>query len=376
MSQVLIEGANSIDRINEILDLYPHTKILLVTGRNSYQSCGAKEKLDALLSDRNVIPFSDFTPNPKDNDVIKGVNLFNTEGCDLILVVGGGSPLDIAKLIKYYAHEKVLFNHSLAKRSGKINSIPLIAIPTTAGSGSEATHFAVLYIEDVKHSIADQSILPDVVILEPSFLINSPKHITRCSGIDAFCQSIESIWNIYSTDESSIMAKEALNLMIKNLQTHLDQPSIDTANAIQKGSYLAGKAINITKTTAPHAMSYALTSKFDICHGQAVAVYLPTALELNARVDETTVANNTTIETVKAAMDIIYQAFNVVNEHECSVAIRKFIESIGLKTTLNELGVKLENRDELLATVNLERLANNPRKLSKQDLYTIFQESL
>jgi alcohol dehydrogenase class IV len=372
MKQVLVEGINSIDQINGVLDQFPHTKILLVTGKTSYQSCGAKAKLDSLLSNKEVIQFSDFKPNPKDKDVIKGVNLFNQENCDLILAVGGGSPLDIAKLIKFYASEEILFGSDLSQRSQTLDTLPLIAIPTTAGSGSEATHFAVVYIDGVKHSIADESILPDAVILEPSFLVNPPKHITRCSGIDAFCQSIESIWNVYSTNESSHKAKTALHLMKTNLPIHIKEPSVDTAIAIQKGAYLAGQAINITKTTAPHAMSYALTYKYNICHGQAVAVYLPTVLQLNAEVDEKTVSDNTTIQQVKIAMDIIFQEFDTNNALDCAKAIREFMNSINLKTTLSELGVQSEHRDELLATVNIERLANNPRKLGQVDLEKIF----
>jgi len=376
MNQVLLEGVNSIDRINEILDQFPHTKIFLVTGKNSYEVCGAKQKLDSLLSERNVVLFSDFTPNPKDIDVVKGINLFNQNGCDLILAVGGGSPLDIAKLIKFYAHEETLFGESLIKPNIEIESIPLIAIPTTAGSGSEATHFAVVYIDGIKRSITDQSIIPESVVLEPSFLINTPNHITRCSGIDAFCQSIESIWNVYSTDESSALATEALKLIIDNLPTHLNEPSITTANSIQKGAYLAGQAINITKTTAPHAMSYALTSKYGICHGQAVAVYLPAVLKINARVDQNTVAHNTTIERVEIAMATIFSAFNVNSADDCASAIYDFMKSIGLKTSLEQLNVKPEHRSELLSTVNIERLANNPRKLNQADLEEIFDMAL
>ncbi len=376
MNQVLAEGINSICQIDQILAKYQYRKILLVTGKSSYQACGAKDKIESLLSSKEVVFFSDFVTNPMDSDVIKGVNIFNQENCDLIIAIGGGSVLDMAKLIKFYSSEKSLFGIDLIAHGNKPNTIPLIAIPTTAGSGSESTHFAVVYIDGIKHSIADQSVLPDAVILEPSFLLDTPVHITRCSGIDALCQSIESIWNVYSTAESEKFASEALALMLKNLPIHIKQSNLDSATAIQKGAYLAGKAINITKTTAPHAMSYALTSKFGICHGQAVAVYLPAVLLINSQVNNSTVADNSSVEQVEATMSSIYKAFDVNNADQCIYEIHGFMKEVGLKTSLGELGVKAQHREELLSTVNIERLANNPRKLNQADLIEIFDQTL
>ena len=118
MSQVLVEGVNSINRINEVLAKYEFNKILLVTGNKSYRACGAKDKIDTLLSNKDVIFFSDFTPNPKDSDVIKGVNTFNQENCDLIIAVGGGSVLDMAKLIKHYSSKEILFDTELSNVDG------------------------------------------------------------------------------------------------------------------------------------------------------------------------------------------------------------------------------------------------------------------
>lgn len=376
MNQVLAEGVNSIDQINDVLDKYPHSKILIVTGKTSFQACGAKAKFYSLLANEQFAYFSDFTPNPKDNDVVKGVNIFNKNNCDLIIAIGGGSVLDMAKLIKFYSSNEVLFGSRLTKINNPTKSIPLIAIPTTAGSGSEATHFAVVYIGGIKHSIADHSILPDAVILEPSFLLNTPSHITRCSGIDAFCQSIESLWNVNSTSESNKYAIKGLELILQNLPNHVTNSNLNSAIAVQKGAYLSGQAINITKTTAPHAMSYALTSKYGICHGQAVAVYLSAVLQINSEVNKNTVADNISVELVDTALNSIYGAFNTKNANECIVAIHELMKEIGLKISLNELGVTSEHREELLSTVNIERLANNPRKLSQTDLIEIFDRTL
>ena len=158
-------------------------RIFIVHGHKSYQSCGAKALIDELADALEVVDFSDFTENPKIEDVKKGVTSLHQHASELIVGIGGGSAMDMAKLIRHYARREVR----------------LLAIPTTAGTGAESTQFAVCYIDGEKHSVSDSTILPDDVILYPPFTYNNGRYLTSCTGFDALAQAIEAFWNINST---------------------------------------------------------------------------------------------------------------------------------------------------------------------------------
>ena len=175
-----------LSRLKEFSDLYHKKKILLITGKNSFELSGAKKILLNELDKENVIIFNDFSINPKIEDAIRGAELARSKGIDLIIAVGGGSVLDIAKLIKAFFYDKGK-EIELLKQSKEVNDplIPIIAIPTTAGSGSEATHFAVVYIGNEKYSMAAECLLPNAVILDGSLVISGSKYQKTCNALDA-----------------------------------------------------------------------------------------------------------------------------------------------------------------------------------------------
>ncbi|MFH1979283.1 MAG: phosphonoacetaldehyde reductase [Patescibacteria group bacterium] len=333
----------------ELEKILPQTKnIFLVTGKKSYKTSGAEETINKILKKNKVFRFSNFAGNPKIEDVKKGTSLFKKQTYDLIIAVGGGSVIDMAKLIK---------NESMSK-------IPLIAIPTTAGSGSEATHFAVLYVGKVKHSVADRKILPNMTILDPRLSMKLDQKLTATTGMDAFSQAIESYWAIGSTKTSQKYAKESIKLLLKNIEKAIKEPTLAIRRNMLRASNLAGKAINISKTTAPHALSYTLTSYFDVLHGQAVGVFLPAFLEFNYRKSKNKKTINELLELLKCKD--IYEARN---------KIQSLMKNIGLKTTLSELGIEKKNDlEKIVNNVNTERLGNNPAKITKKELKDIIKQ--
>ena len=234
-------------------------KVLLVHGHKSYWSCGAKALIDDFFSHlgTEIVEFDNFSENPKKEDVDKGIALLIQESPEMIISVGGGSVMDMAKLMRFYSHLE----------------IPLLAVPTTAGTGAESTQFAVCYIDGVKHSINDPSILPDSVILYPPFTYQNSLYLTSCTGFDALAQAIESFWNIHATKESDTFALSAIYQIFPILGKERLSP--EDRSALMLGANDAGKAINITRTTVPHALSYTLTSKYGYPHGHAVALCFP-----------------------------------------------------------------------------------------------------
>ncbi len=216
-----------------------------------------------------VIRFSEFTPNPIYASVVEGVKRFREADCDMIAVVGGGSAIDVAKCIKLYANMESSQNYL----SQQIipNRIKLLAVPTTAGTGSEATEFAVVYEGGEKQSISDESCIPSVVVMDPSTLETLPDYHRKSSMMDAFCHAIESFWSIHSTEESRRYSLDAIRIIMEYKDQYLTNKEEGNQQMMQ-GAYIAGKAINIARTTAGHAMCYKLTSLYGIAHGHAAAL--------------------------------------------------------------------------------------------------------
>ena len=216
-----------------------------------------------------MISFSDFLPNPLYESVVRGVRLFQKEKCDSIIAVGGGSAIDVAKCIKLYSNMKGNGeNGEWLKAECIPNEIPFLAMPTTAGTGSEATRYAVIYYDGKKQSITSESIIPDDVLMDPRSLKTLPLYQKKATMCDALCHAIESFWSMNSTNESKDYSKIAINGVLENMKGYLSNTDEGNAGMLMAAHY-AGKAINITQTTAGHAMCYKITSLFGCAHGHA-----------------------------------------------------------------------------------------------------------
>lgn len=265
-------GQNIVKGIAGISPLIQGKKFLLVKD-SAYDFIGLKD----FFGEYPHIEFSDFTPNPLYEQVCSGVELFNREACEIIVAVGGGSTIDVAKCIKLFC--KMDHGINYLKQEAFDSGIPLIAVPTTAGTGSESTRHAVIYYEGVKQSISHSSIVPDYAVLEPSVLKTLPVYQKKCTMLDALCQAIESWWSVHSTDESIGYSQKAITLICKNWESYIFENTDESAAQIMEASNLSGRAINITATTAAHAMSYKITSLYHFPHGHAVAVCMPEVWE-------------------------------------------------------------------------------------------------
>lgn len=223
-------------------------KIFLVHGNSARNLDIGKYFLEL-----DTVSFTDFEPNPQKKSIEKGVEKFLESQADIIMAIGGGSAIDTAKAIKAFSQRNVT----------------LIAVPTTAGSGSESTKFAVFYDGHQNSGIAGDGLIPDAIILEPEVLSTLPEYQKKCTLLDALSQAIESFWSVRSNDISKKFSIKAIELILNNVQGYLQNQNL---TEIMYGSNLAGRAINITGTTAGHGMSYKFTSEYKIPHGAAVAM--------------------------------------------------------------------------------------------------------
>lgn len=270
MAQTVIEIRDGYDAVEAFLRASGVKKLFLVCGAST-EGLPIGEYFRSLpqRSGICVVRFSDYQPNPRYESVVRGVELFCKEGCDMIMAVGGGSGMDVAKCIKLYANMDPGRNY--LEQPIVSNNIPLVAVPTTAGTGSEATRFAVIYYEGEKQSVADTSCIPGTVILDPSALKTLPEYQRKVTMLDALCHAIESCWSVHSTDESRAYALQAIRDILASKDGYLD--NTDTGNAAMlRAANLAGRAINITQTTAGHAMCYKLTGLYGLAHGHAAAL--------------------------------------------------------------------------------------------------------
>ena len=350
-------------------------KGFLVRGKSSFETSGARVFIENLLGTAEVTSFSSFSVNPKIEDLRKGIELFKKGDFSLIIAIGGGSVLDMAKLISVLSHQQAELI-DLITGNAQITDIktPLLAIPTTAGTGSEATHFSVVYINTMKYSVSSPLILPNSVYLSSHFLKGESQYLAACTGLDAFCQAVESVWSVNATIESEGYALKAIELIWNNLQSVVLHRKTLAMEQMIEASYLAGKAINITKTTAPHAISYAFTSFYNIPHGHAVALSLPFFLEFNYALDNDNCTDPRGASDVKARIEKILNLINTDIKSAYAV-LENFFNMLGISIGLLELTEDFDP-NKIAENINFERLRNNPRKVTKHDVLLFLSQSI
>ena len=323
--------------------------VFVVRGKNSYIFCGAADAMKHVCDELyvRITQFLDFSENPKEEEAQAGLSLLMDAKPDVIIAFGGGSAIDTAKLIRHYALTEGV-------------EIPLWAVPTTAGTGAEATKFAVVYKNGVKHSEEAEDIQPNLAILYPPFTYRNNDYLTACTGFDALAQAIEAFWNPNATPDSDHFARNAIMHIHQNLPRCVECPNEYLRDALMKGAYLAGRAINITKTTAPHAFSYAFTSKCGYRHGHAVAITFPFFAKLN-------MANH-------PKNDELRKLLGISADMDLQEYFVRYVNRIGLRYN----GTGDNDLHELLDQVNLDRLKNNPVEIKKDEIEALerFVETL
>jgi alcohol dehydrogenase len=367
-------GIGCINKIDEIIKENAYKKILLVTGKKSYIDSNSKSKLSKYLRSVYTEQFNQFRVNPKLDDAYSGIELLKNTNFDLVIAIGGGSVIDMAKLINIFAVQKsnnmsnYIFDNTLITEKG----LPLVAIPTTSGTGSESTCFSVVYVDDVKYSLSHQFMLPDYAIIDAELSYDLPSHIVASSGMDALSQAIESYWSIKSTKKSKKIASEAIILILGALKNSVDGNKHDKA-IMSKSAHLAGKAINITTTTAPHAISYPITTYFGLQHGHAVALTLGYFFEINYNFEDTDILDDRGAEYVRDTMMELFNMFGVKCALDCKRKWHNLMDSIGLEYNLKNIGISSEREiDKIIDNINIDRLKNNPVRISKYALKEVF----
>lgn len=319
-----------------------------------------KTEIFEYLKQFNPVVFDNIRPNPRFDDMITAAELFRAENCDFMIGAGGGSPMDSAKMIRLMATNDI---SKCLSEPMKNNDIKALFIPTTAGTGSEATKTSVFYLNEVeKTSIANFDFIPDYIIFDEELLKTVPDYQRKCTCLDALCHAIESYWNTKANDESKEYASKAIRLFFKNKDSYLKNETEGNRGMLM-ASYYGGKAINITGTTAAHAMCYNITMNCGTAHGHSVAAGL-------SKIWEYMLGNFNGVNDIrgKAYVEKTFAELDDLMGGDALAAFNGLIDEFGLENPRADKDLI----PVFASKVPDKKLLTNPVALSRQDVEKIY----
>jgi alcohol dehydrogenase len=343
----IIFGTGSLDRLSSLAA----GRALLITSAGHTRR-GTTERLRAQYPDPIVVHDA-VTPNPSISALADVGDIARDATPEVVMALGGGSVIDTAKVARLAVTDRT-FDVRTALSGGyafRSASVPLIAIPTTAGTGSEVTPTATIWDDEArrKHSLADPSLFPSSAVVDPGLASDLDWASTLGPGLDAYAQCFESIWNVNASPVPSRLAMRGLELIpdaLRSLRRDLGDSTARTAMA--EGALLSGLAISQTRTALAHSLSYPVTAHLGLAHGLACALFLPAVLAFNLEGHHG-----------ESTPDLVGDVRSLFDELEVAAAIRA---QIGGSPDLQSLA------DEMLTT---ERSGNNPRPVQRQDVRDI-----
>ncbi len=353
--QHVIRGRGSLNKIIELAGKLGIKRPMIIGG-NTLTS-RLMIRVPALLT---APVFSGYHPNPDLNDAQAGAEMYRKNACDGIISIGGGSAIDTGKAV-----QTLLFSEDMQQiikgRYPEEMKLPHIAVPGTAGSGAEATQNAVVYVNGTKAGLSHPDLRPAGVLLDAELLDSLPEYHKKSCAMDALAQGIESYWCTAANYDSRVHAYLAILGVLDNLKSYLAGDP-HAADEMLDASFQSGKAIQITRTTAAHAMSYQMTKKFGIAHGHAVMLTLPVLWEMLAE-DENTAP--------------VLQELSRLMRLGNPLMVPRLLRGIMIDLNLALPSFPDDETLEILTeSVNPERLANHPVKLSRADIRNAYVRSL
>lgn len=365
---------NSTDDIKNFIQDKNFRKIFVLCGKKSFITSGAEFFFKKLLENKEIYLFYKISKLPVLDELTKIINDIRSFKPDLILAVGGGAIIDYAKIANVVDQKDnlkdLIVNYSYPFKN---RYTKLAVIPTTAGSGAEVTSNAVIYVDDIKYSFESELLIPDNFFLIPEFLISAPNKIKASAGFDAIAQALESLIAKKSTQQSVDYASRSLKISLNSYISFLNDANLKNATEMSIASNLAGKAINISKTTAPHAASYPFTSLFNINHGHAVGLFFENFFKFNYD----NLDKSETSFDLKKRFDLIFDLFDVkdiINFNSKIILIKKQAK---LEDNLSLLNINIEQSSEkIIKGINLLRLGNNPVKIDGKNIYNIISKTI
>ena len=372
----IIFGCGSLSQIGESVLRLGASKVFVVSDADVIAAGWVDLAINYLRqSGLETEIFSALTTNPKDHEVDKGLAHYLQSGCDAIIAVGGGSPVDVAKAVAILATN----GGGLHQYEG-INNItrplpPMVMVPTTAGAGSEVSQFAIIVdtARKLKMSIISKSLVPDIAIVDPELLSTKDSLLAAATGIDALTHGIESFVSLAATPLTDIHALNAIRLISQNLRQAVHDRNDIVANTnMSMASLSAGIAFSNAILGATHAMTHQVDGLLDHHHGETNAAILPHVMAFNLD------ANPEKFGTIAEAMGKHIRGLSSGDAATLAIdAVNEILEDIGLAKGLAEFGIKKGMIKSLSKNALHDAcLVTNPRTASLQDIEDIFHRAL
>ena len=342
-------------------------KIFIITGVNSFNKSGAKQLIAKDIIKKTKIYYKK-NSIPEIKELTKIVTLVKKYEPNIIIAMGGGAVIDYGKIVSVINNVKRIKNLIIRNNIPKKKSYPLIAIPTTSGSGAEVTPNAIIYINKTKYTVDKKIIQPNKYFLIPKLTLSGTKKIKASSGFDAIAQSIESLLSVRSNKRSVFFATKSLKYSLRSYIDFVNRPSYFNAEQMLTAANISGKAIAISKTTAPHAISYPFTAHFGIPHGHAVSLSLDKILMFNYLNIKAAKVNFS----LQERYNLIFKLTKTKNINELILFVKNLKKLSNLEDDFKILGINLnKHKDKILAGINNNRLTNNPVKIKVKDILSI-----
>ena len=376
MPHAVYGGENAMDNITAIIKARGAKKVAMFTDKG-IEGAGLfalpEEAVKASGAEYYVL--DELPPEPSYMAVQKLVDEFKVSGADLIVACGGGSVMDAAKLASVlvtdaYGVKELLDNPGMAQKC-----VPIVLIPTTAGTGAEVTPNAIVAVpeKELKVGIVNENMIADYVILDARMIKNLPRKIAAATGVDALAHCIECFTSNKANPFSDLYALEGLDLILNNIEKACDDPeAMAEKNRMQIAAYYGGLAITASGTTAVHALSYPLGGKYHIAHGVSNAILLAPVMRFNEPACR---------ERLAEAYDRCLRGDAKTVEEKSAAIIAKLegiVKHLDIPTSLTEFGVPREDLEALVASgMEVTRLlVNNMREVTPDDARRIYQEVL
>ena len=373
--QNIIVGQGSIEKLPEVSKELGGTHGFIISGPHLNKMGLVKKCADSLKeAGLQCDVFTETEGNPSVETVEKATEAFLASGADFLIALGGGSPMDVAKAVGVVAK----YGGSITEYEGggKVpgDIIPLIAIPTTAGTGSEVTAFSVItdHSRNYKLTVFSYKLIPSYAILDAQLITTAPAFVAAACGMDAFVHALEAYISTASSPFTDAMAEKAMELIGSHIKRYVaNRGDLEACEAMLVGSLFAGIAFSWARLGDVHAMSHPVSAFFDVPHGVANAVLLPHVVEYNAPADQ---GKYYKIYSYVAEAPVSKEEFRTAMLAE---ELKQLNASLGIPVTLSEVGVKAEKFDCMAEdAMKSGNIAVNPRTTTKQDILDIYKKAL
>lgn len=374
LPKAVYAGKDAMSKLEGVLKEAGAKKVALFTDKSIHElgfADGAIDIIKGLGLDVEVC--SDLAIEPTYTEVQKTVDWFCESGCDFILAIGGGSVMDASKLVSVLATSEYTVHDLLGDPSLARKQVKTVMVPTTAGTGAEATPNAIVAVpeDELKVGIVSDEMVADVVILEADMIKNLPRSIAAATGLDALCHAIECFTSNKANPMSDTFALEALDLILNNIERACDDPeAMDAKRAMQLASFYAGIAITASGTTAVHALSYPLGGRFHVAHGVSNAILLMPVMHYNEPACR---------ELFAKAYDRCMPGDAVTVEQKSAALLERMdeiVKHLDMPENLAALGVEDVDIDSLVASgMEVTRLlVNNMREVTPEAAKAIYEQ--